>query len=145
MIDKLVCDECMNIFARDLGYSKMNEQTNVRNWMDEKKMVDAIGKVNWFKPENEVTYQVTFLDDGGPDYTREFEDRTLTQVDFRVMVTGGGVVAAEHSWSVTKGGPDSLYGKLVGLFASRGKAVGVTVEVTAVGEGRSRRYLVRGL
>ena len=51
----------------------MNE--SIRNWTDEKKHVDEAGNKNWFKPESEVSYQVLFLDEGGADYQREFEDK----------------------------------------------------------------------
>jgi len=119
----------------------MNE--SIRNWTDEKKHVDEAGNKNWFKLDNEVSYQVLFLDEGGPEYQREFEERVLTQIDFKVKVTGGGVVGVEHCWTVTKGGPDSLFGKLVAKFVEKGKATGTVVEVTAVGSGKNRRYLVR--
>ena len=119
----------------------MNETT--RNWNEEKKHVDEAGNKNWFKPESEVSYQVLFLDEGGVDYQREFEDRVLTQVDFHVKVTGGGLVGVDHVWTLTKGGPDSLFGKLVDKFVKGGQAKGCVVEVTAVGSGKNRRYLVR--
>jgi 6-phosphogluconate dehydrogenase (decarboxylating) len=123
----------------------MMEQTEMRDWNKEKEQVDAIGMKNWFKPEPRVNYQVTFLDEGGPEYERTFEDeRTITQVDFCVRVTGGGVVGQEYTWTVTKGGPDSLYGQLVEVFVKKGKAVGCTVEVDVRGEGKQRRYFVRG-
>lgn len=121
-----------------------NEATEtLRNWTEEKVKVDELGSKNWFKPESKVSYQVTFQDEGGADYEREFDERTITQVDFKISVTGGGVVGEAYTWTITKGGPDSLYGQLVNVFAVNKMAKGVTVEVTAVGDGKSRRYLVK--
>jgi len=123
--------------------SENGKTETLRDWTDEKVKVDELGSKNWFKPESKVSYQVTFKDEGGGDYEREFDDRTITQVDFKISVTGGGAVGVDHTWTVTKGGPDSLYGQLVGVFAERGAATGATAEVTAVGDGKSRRYLVK--
>ena len=120
------------------------ENETLRNWTDEMKTVNEMGSKNWFKPESQVTYQVVFQDDGGPEIKKEFDERTITQVEFKVNVTGGGVVGEAYTWTITKGGPDSLYGQLAKIFEGRGKAAGASVEVTAVGDGKSRRYLVRG-
>lgn len=120
------------------------ETETIRNWTEELETVNEMGSKNWFKPESQVTYQVVFQDEGGPENKKEFDERTITQVDFKVKVTGGGSVGVDHTWTITKGGPDSLFGQLTKIFEGLGKSTGANVEVTAVGDGKSRRYLVRG-
>ena len=119
-------------------------QTDIaRDWTKENEEVQKLGDQNWFKPEADQEYIITFLDEGGEEYEKEFEDRVLTRIDFRVRVIDEQDQASEHVWSLTKGGKESLYGKLVGVFAEVKQASGVKVLVTAVGEGKGRRYLVK--
>lgn len=114
-----------------------------RDWSKEKETVDAVQSTLWFRPKSNTPYKVTFLNDGGPDYTTEFDDRTLTRVDFEVKVSGGEYNGDQLKWSVTKGGKESLYGMLVYVFAHVGGALNNMVDVAANGEGRNRRYTVR--
>ena len=115
----------------------------LRDWGQEKKEADEIGNRTWFKPEADVEYIVKFLDEGGPEIPKTFEDRDLIQIEFKVEVTDEQDVKLEYTWTITKGGKDSCYGKLTNIFAEAGHSTGVVVLVTAVGDGKSRRYLVK--
>lgn len=120
----------------------METKTNT-NWNKEYEEVKQRGSGNYLRVESEIPYKITFLDEGSADYEHEFEDRVTVRRDFRVKVSGGEYNTEELTWSLTKGGPESLYGMLVKLFSNAGQATGVTVNVKARGEGRQRRYTIK--
>lgn len=110
---------------------------------EEAKLTDGTTKAEYFQPKANAVYEVTFLDEGGEPYEVTYKDgETKTKVAFKTRVTGAGMLGKELLWTVTKGSGrrDGLYGKLVTLFARRGTATGLTVQVLSVGEGTSRRY-----
>jgi hypothetical protein len=121
----------------------METKTTQIKWDKEMETVKEMSKGDWFKAESDVEYIVKFLDEGGEPIEKVFEDRAITQVPFKVKVTDEENNSKECTWTVTKGGDDSCYGKLVAMFQKKGKATGVTLLITAVGDGKSRRYLVK--
>ncbi len=132
-----------NVKSFTMTDENANETQTLRNWTNEAKEADEISNKNWFKPADGVEYIVTFLDEGGSENVRQFEDRSITQIDFRIKSVDEQNQTQEQIWTVTKGGKDSCFGKLVHIFAEKGKATDTIVLVTAVGEGKNRRYLVK--
>jgi hypothetical protein len=126
----------------------MDVQGNLnRNWTDEEKKLSDGSK--YFKPQADTAYSVTFLDEGSAEYERKpFEGQSNPKkaIDFCVRVTGGGMVATEQIWTVTKGAgvKTSLYGMLVTLFARNGgKSTNLTVDIAATGKDKDRRYQIK--
>jgi hypothetical protein len=118
-------------------------EATTRNWGTELENVNAMKQSKYVRLKTGVPYAVTFLDEGGVDYPTEFDNRTTTRIDFKVRVLGGEYNNEDMVWSVTKGGRDSLYGKLCKLFSSRLKAAGYTVHVIAQGEGKEKKYSLK--
>jgi hypothetical protein len=126
----------------------METQTQVnRNWTEEEKKLSDGSR--YFKPQADTAYSVTFLDEGSSEYERKpFDGQSNPKkaIDFAVRCTGGGMVAVEQIWTVTKGAgvKTSLYGMLVTLFSRNGgKSTGLTVDVAATGKDKDRRYQIR--
>jgi hypothetical protein len=124
----------------------MDTQTEMnRNWSEE---VKKLSESAYLKMEKGITYSVLFLDEGGAEYERKpFPGQSGTPrraVDFRVKVTGGGMVGKEQVWTVTKAlRKDSVWGMLSTLFEKSKKAAGFVVDVTATGDGKEKKYHIK--
>lgn len=129
-------------FVRELK-TTMEQQTNM-NWMEEaKKLTD--GGV-YFKLVKDTPYTVVFLDEGR-QYEKLFPEQKepKTCIDFKVRVTGGGLLGKEMVWTITRGQGvrTSLFGKLAQLFSRNGCATGLSVDVVAVGDAQARKYEIK--
>ena len=120
----------------------MDEQVP-RNWQTELELVNMKKATAYLRLKGQIPYTVTFLDEGGAAYQAEFDDRLLDRVNFKVKASGGEYTGQELTWSFTKGGPDSLYGKMVTLFVRNGKSTGLTIHIVGEGEGRTRKYQIK--
>ena len=118
-----------------------NKQTEMRNWTTVYENLRESGG-GWFKLESNTNYKVTFHDEGGPIYDHEYEGKTMTRIDLDVTVSGGDYHNEKLTWTVNLGGKESLYGMLAAVFADNGQATGLTLDVSCVGDGRNRRYVV---
>lgn len=116
------------------------------NWEEE------LGKLNagteFFQPKARTPYEITFLDFGGPLYTKSFEGgEAKERKDFKVRVSGGQYLNNELTWTLSVGGKKGLYGMLLCVFASWAKAkksmVGGVVHISCDGEKRERKYVVQ--
>ena len=118
-------------------------------WDEEAKKLGMGG--NYFKMEEAVAYEVTFLDEGVDEHD-SLTDKTgkLKEFDkrvFKVKVNGGKSKVyqnAEIVWDVAKGVTNkSLYGKLVELFQVNKKATGYTIHVVRdIGSDQKPEYKV---
>jgi hypothetical protein len=104
----------------------------------------------FFKMEEAVPYEVTFLDEGVDAKDSILDKKTGQTKDilkrvFKVKVTGGKAKAyngTEITWDVAKGTTTkSLYGKLVELFQANKKAVGYTIHIVRdIGSDQKPEY-----
>ena len=109
---------------------------SLSNWDEEAKKLGMGG--NYFKLEEAVAYEVTFLDEGKDETStikdkKTGQDKQIEKKVFKVKVNGGKAKVyanAEVIWDVTKGVTSkSLYGKLVELFQANKKATGYSIHV----------------
>jgi hypothetical protein len=115
---------------------------NMRSWIDEEKKLNEGG--TFFKMVKETPYEVTFLDEGGPEYKKTFDGKEKTRVNFRVKVSGGSYQNSEMVWSVSKvEGKRSVWGMLTTLFVKAKQSTGVVIHIRATGDLRDRKYDIK--
>jgi hypothetical protein len=119
------------------------DATAPRNWQTELNTVNTKANKKYLRIKSNIPYTIVVLDEGGPDYTSDFEDKPQDRIDLKVKVTGGEYKSEELTWSLTKGGKESLYGKLVNLFVKNGHDTGYTLHIVAEGEGKSKKYQIK--
>lgn len=88
----------------------------------------------FFRPEQGVIYQVTFLTDIPEKREFEYEDKKLTSYDFPIKIAG-----EQLTWSITS---KRLMQTLKAIRDMKGSLEGVTLNVTKKGSGMQTVYHV---
>ena len=112
-----------------------------RDWKAEKEELKKQSK--FFRAQAGNIYTIEFMDEGGEKYEQVMQGKKLMKRDFQVVITGGEYNNIEKVWSLTVGGPGSVYGKCCDLFEAAGQATGVLIHLKAQGEKLDREYTIQ--
>lgn len=110
--------------------------------IDWKSKAKELGKGgDYWKPKREGRYKITFLDNG-EEYTFEWEGEKRNKVRFKVDVSDGQkaemcLLSVTQSYRST-----SFFGQLARVAAQNKGLEGSTLNITVIGMGKERKYVV---